>query len=52
MDERYKPPANPERAKAEAERARSNAWGTHDNRPRRLRTRKAQKDAAKKDGEE
>jgi len=37
---RYVPAANPEKARADAERAQSNAWGTHaDKRTKRRRTR-------------
>lgn len=51
--EKYKHPANPERAKAEQERRRSNAAGTHaDKRLARLRTRKERDEAAKKEFEE
>lgn len=46
----FRPAANPERAQAEAERARSHAWGTHeDRRTRRQRTRSAAKRQATKD---
>ena len=37
--EKYVHPANPLRAAADAERARSNAAGTHDSRPKRERSR-------------
>lgn len=47
---RYRNPANPERAKAEAERARSGAAGIHqDRRSRRARTRAANKLRARRD---
>lgn len=37
---RYVPGANPDKARADAERARSGAWGTHeDKRTKRRRTR-------------
>lgn len=40
--EKYRHPANTEKARADAERARSGAWGTHaDTRDRRARTRQA-----------
>ena len=42
--EKYTAPANAERAQADAERARSGAWGTHqDKRRKRARTRAAAK---------
>jgi hypothetical protein len=41
MAEKYRNAANPLRAHADAERARSNAWGSHDNRPKRERSRDA-----------
>ncbi len=37
---------NPDAARAAAERAQSNAWGTHDNRPNRERSRADAKRAA------
>lgn len=47
---KYIPAANPERAQAEAERARSGAWGTHqDRRTKRQRTRQAAKRRALRD---
>jgi len=44
--DKYIHPANPLRAAADAERARSNAAGTHDNRPKRERSREAAERAA------
>lgn len=38
-NEKYKHPANPERIAAYREIRRSNKAGSHDNRPKRLRTR-------------
>jgi hypothetical protein len=46
MASKYRAPANPVKAQADAERARSNAWGTHDNRPKRERSRADSKRAA------
>lgn len=43
---KYKHPENPDKARADAERARSHAWGTHDARPRKERTRKDARRAA------
>lgn len=44
--EKYKHPANPERAQAMHGLARSNASGSHDNRPKRERARREARRAA------
>lgn len=43
---KHKGVENPDAARAAAERARSNAWGTHDSRPKRERSRREAKRAA------
>jgi len=47
--EKYRATANPEMASAMREIRRSNAAGTHDNRPARQRSRHAAKHAAIRD---
>lgn len=50
--DKYKHPANPERAQAMHGLARSNAAGSHDNRPHRERARReARRAAIKRDAE-
>jgi hypothetical protein len=46
MSDKYRGVENPDAARAAAERAQSGAWGTHDNRPKRERSRDAAKRAA------
>jgi hypothetical protein len=47
---KFRATANPIAAKAATERAFSGAWGTHDNRPPRQRTRSTAKRAAVRSG--
>lgn len=44
--EKHRGVENPEAARAAAERAQSHAWGTHDDRPNRERSRADAKRAA------
>lgn len=46
MSDKYKGVSNPDAHRADMERRRSNAGGTHDNRPKRERSRREAKRAA------